>query len=52
MFIERYDLDNGIEHLDQESVLALLELQDLWSARRRLRERWMARRLLQNVVLQ
>jgi hypothetical protein len=49
--IERYDLDLGIEDLDLESTIALVALTDLWTARRRLRERWMARRALQAVRL-
>lgn len=44
MAIERYDLDLGIETLDLDSTMALLALQDLWSARARLRARWLARR--------
>lgn len=41
--IERFDLELGIEGLDLESTMALIELQGLWSARRRLRERWTLR---------
>lgn len=46
MLIERYDLELGIEGLDIDSTLALLETTDLQSARRRLRERWMVRKEL------
>lgn len=39
----RYDLTNGIENLDWESVEGLINLTDCWSARARLRQRWMDR---------
>lgn len=51
MAIERFDLELGIETLDLESTMALLALQDLWSARARLRARWMLRRASVSLVL-
>lgn len=41
----RYDLDNGIETLDLESVMELTKLADHWNARARLRARWASRTL-------
>lgn len=41
--IERYDLECGIEGLDVESVLALLEQTDCWRRRASLRARWILR---------
>lgn len=44
--IERFDLDVGVELLDRESILGVLELPDLWRARARLRSRWLMRAAL------
>ena len=39
----RYDLTNGIEHLDIDSTIQLINLTDCWAARARLRQRWIDR---------
>ncbi len=39
----RFDLTNGIEHLDLDSTISLMNLTDCWSARARLRQRWIDR---------
>ena len=43
LMIERYDCDTDIGELDLDSCQALLDLVDLWIARRALRWRWQLR---------
>lgn len=45
--IHRYDCCSAdFERLDIDSTMALVELQQLWTARARLRGRWIIRRAL------
>lgn len=44
--LERFDLDSDIGDLDLDSAQRLLDLTDLWSQRRRLRQRWTLRKQL------
>lgn len=44
---ERFDLDADLGDLDIESALAILNLTNLWMARRALRTRWYLRTLIQ-----
>jgi len=43
MTTERFDLDLPYTDLDMESTLALADLVAMWSARARLRQRWIDR---------
>lgn len=50
--LERYDLDSDIGNLDEESQRLLLDLTQLWQARRHLRRRWTLRAKLSHRSLQ
>lgn len=50
--LERYDLDSDIGNLDEESQRLLLDLTQLWQARRSLRRRWALRAELSHRSLQ